>query len=77
MAKNQHQIDWKLQNGALRWHEYCAHFPDPLGPLVFGNCVNENSDFLAETVLRHPQHRFIPIDQQEIEIPKSDKDISE
>lgn len=75
MMKNEQQNGWTLGDGALKWGPYCAFFPDLSGPMLFGKCVAESSDFLSKKIPRHPNHRFTALDQQDITIAKSDSDI--
>jgi len=77
MMKNDHQKGWHLKDGALRWGEFCAHFPDTAGPLVLGICVNENSDFLSKKIQKHPSHSFVAVDRQDMEIAKSDPEVDD
>ena len=73
-AKNQNQESWTVEDGGLRWKEWCSFIDPASNVLTFGECTKEAELFLGKPFYGHLSHQFVIVDEQSMEIAKSDKD---
>ena len=79
--RNDQQNNWRVEDGGIVWNnKYCAKTEGDSDRVVFGQCSNKllaSNEFLGSKFFGNPNHRFVAIDEQTMQVAKTDSDLNE